>query len=47
MYKVQNPTTAQCIFLSGTHGTFAKIVHILNLKLGVNKYQRSDLNKDL
>jgi endonuclease/exonuclease/phosphatase family metal-dependent hydrolase len=42
-YRVFHPATAQYVYLSGTHGTFLKIDHILCHTTSLKKYKKIEI----
>lgn len=44
VYRIVDPTRAECTFFSSTHGTFFRIEHISGQKTSVNKFQNTNLD---
>ena len=43
IYKTFHPKTTECMFFSGSHGTFSKIVHILGDKSSFGKFKKIEI----
>ncbi|EFB17567.1 hypothetical protein PANDA_018075, partial [Ailuropoda melanoleuca] len=43
IYRTLHPRTTEYIFFSNAQGTFSRIDHILGHKIGLNRYQKTEI----
>jgi len=44
IYRTFHPKTKEYTFFSPLHGTFSKFEHIIGHKIGLNRYEKIEIN---